>query len=775
MGIKGGKEDVTVRQTTYYNYCPVTVIVATEVRGCYSSVIIGLGLGRRFVISWSYSSHFSFVEWVILLSVEDCYWVENRSVTIRVTWIGESQHSEIFALMDPYQAVQMNERTTHGDRTNTKIYEPVTGALACFRRMNKTHQIGCSSKLTGNVGVLHLVDSDDALNWVSRDGPHSPYIVLVYADRFVNRTTMIQLRDSGRVSGVLLLNSKTLKLDAFSEENTCPNRGYGLYTDPKDPRYCEPWNSKGNGLLYEEWDFPIFYVTDPTQVESLTGCFSHFNEPVNGTARDWPLCAAQLQSHMLAAVDSETCIRRENVFSLQPSRICDPMGGRNVWGSLFARSQQQPYSNNSVIVIGARLDSSSMFDQLTPGADSAVTALVAFLETIRHLTSVKNDLLASKTIENVYFMLFSGEAFDYIGSSRIVFDMKSNRFPFSISDSTTSQPAILKLENIKYFIEFNQVALKGKIPPYYVHSLNADGFFTEIQNQGQKIDRPLKFEQVKIEKDNKNSQGLPPSSVHSFVTHRDDLPGVVITNHNSSYRNMFHNSIYDSASAINYEYSEAHNLDVQGKIATLSATVARTIVSLANLPSEEIINSIVPDVDYVDELLHCYLEAGNCLTFQHMIGHDQLPSDPFPTYVGVYNNLNPLAILTQNLLSTYQGVKVSKDLKECKRNYDNQTVEYVWINETCYETTVNWSLALSPAFETDGRISWSEWNSGMYSTWTESVWQKFTVRIFLKPSRTHEILTIVFGALVCLLSFIVIGWVSKKSDVIFPSRPDGIC
>ena len=36
--------------------------------------------------------------------------------------------------------------------------------------------------------------------------------------------------------------------------------------------------------------------------------------------------------------------------------------------------------------------------------------------------------------ENIYFMLFTGESFDYIGSSRIVYDMKRQQFPFSIED-----------------------------------------------------------------------------------------------------------------------------------------------------------------------------------------------------------------------------------------------------------------------------------------------------------------------------------------------------
>ncbi len=93
-------------------------------------------------------------------------------------------------------------------------------------------------------------------------------------------------------------------------------------------------------------------------------------------------------------------------------------------------------------------------------------------------------------------------------------------------------------------------------------------------------------------------------------------------------------------------------------------------------------------------------------------------------------------------------------------------MDYQWINGTCFETTVNVSHAVSPAFVIENY----DWNSGQYSTWTESVWQQFSVRIFLKPSRTHEIITLVSGITVFIISFFSIGWLSSKSDIIFPTR-----
>ncbi|KAK8382346.1 hypothetical protein O3P69_015342 [Scylla paramamosain] len=56
-------------------------------------------------------------------------------------------------------------------------------------------------------------------------------------------------------------------------------------------------------------------------------------------------------------------------------------------------------------------------------------------------------------------------------------------------------------------------------------------------------------------------------------------------------------------------------------------------------------------------------------------------------------------------------------------------------NGTCFESTVRKTEAMSPAFLIDDY----DWQSGEYSTWTESGWQLTELRIFLRPSVVHEI------------------------------------
>ena len=54
----------------------------------------------------------------------------------------------------------------------------------CFRRTNGTHEIGCSSDLNGNVGVVHVVGDGADLDWVVEKGPHAPYMAVFFPEMF---------------------------------------------------------------------------------------------------------------------------------------------------------------------------------------------------------------------------------------------------------------------------------------------------------------------------------------------------------------------------------------------------------------------------------------------------------------------------------------------------------------------------------------------------------------------------------------------------------------
>lgn len=60
--------------------------------------------------------------------------------------------------------------------------------------------------------------------------------------------------------------------------------------------------------------------------------------------------------------------------------------------------------------------------------------------------------------------------------------------------------------------------------------------------------------------------------------------------------------------------------------------------------------------------------------------------------------------------------------------------------------------------------------SGVYSTWTESIWQTLSVRMFLKPSAATERFSMILGSLIAGTSFILVWFINKRADVLFNSR-----
>ncbi|GCC45856.1 hypothetical protein chiPu_0030220, partial [Chiloscyllium punctatum] len=98
------------------------------------------------------------------------------------------------------------------------------------------------------------------------------------------------------------------------------------------------------------------------------------------------------------------------------------------------------------------LDARSFFWGVAPGADSAVSGFIALLsaaEALSHLPDI------GTLRKNIMFLFFQGETFDYIGSSKVVYDMKNGNFP-------------IRLGNIDAYLEMNQVRGVG-------HWLQAQG------------------------------------------------------------------------------------------------------------------------------------------------------------------------------------------------------------------------------------------------------------------------------------------------------------
>lgn len=673
------------------------------------------------------------------------------------------------------------------DRTSLKIYQPLQADFYCFRRLNGTHEFGCSSDRSGNVGVIHVVSSEDDVQFILDDDSGVKYIAALRAD-FFNMGNMTKLQDSNRVNGVIVLRSSLdLPEQGFSPDSTCPNDGFGLYADHNQYASCKKvsWNPKnpGTDMFFTRWNFPIFMVDNKTSIDIIVNkCFKEHNLPPKGKhERTWPLCAAQLRSRMSAAKDSVTCIRRsENLVTMNPLRYCDPLTDRNVISTLYATSTEKPVSNRSVVIVGARLDTFSMFDSIAPGADSSVSGFITLLIAAQMLNQLKVAQKPEFVKNNVLFVLFNGEAFDYIGSSRVVYDMEKGQFPLASPPSPgKTQPASLALKHISHFVELSQVAPLSNSSTIYLHtdpvSTGSAEVNQTVNNLIEQIKNAATAQPLKLTVEaSAPEQPLPPSSVQRFLKKDKEIASLVITNHDKQFQNRYYNSFLDNWQNLNFTGS-----DLQGVAEHLTKLAAAVASAVFKVVTGEDAKGLALDKFRTAELLECYMLNASCTLFGEVTNKASMSamrSKPFPLYVSVDPNgrtINPSTVLTRLIMAYLTGEHLKKVTKDnCTSFADTDKLhQYTWmdgpdVNESglCVRSTTMMTLARSPAHEL------KDWSTREYSTWTESVWEEASLQVFLMPSFRQEVSVLVGGIAVFLVSLLTVHCLNQQALVLFTPR-----
>ncbi|KAI1901201.1 hypothetical protein AGOR_G00031860 [Albula goreensis] len=666
-----------------------------------------------------------------------------------------------------------------------KIYVLLNNTVPCVRLLNATHQIGCQSSISGDTGVIHELETESDLDWILTSGPNPPYMVLMEAHLF-NRTTMMRMKDSVRVAGVAVVIPKSGPPQGFSPHNSCPNEGSGVYSDSYGPElaHCNRtvWNPLGNGLSYEDFSFPVFSLKDDNETEVIRKCFREHNVGVNGSAPQHPLCAMQLFSHMHAVTNTATCMRRNDIqtsFSISPEIVCDALSDYNVWGANppLNSSAKGHQENLSVVMAAARLDGRSFFWDVAPAGEGSITGFVTLLAAAHALSSV------TPPTRTILYTFFQGEVFDYIGSSRMVYDMEKGTF-------------VIDLENIHSFLEIGQVGVRSD-SNLWLHSdpvsRSKNG---TVNTEVEKFVNILKSEATKFSfslDEPTVSQPLPPSSFQRFLRARP-IPGLVLTDHQSAFNNRYYESLYDNAEYLNVTYPAnltaeeqlAYVTDTAKALAEVATVVARALYKQAE-GLESQLPKITADPKIVTQMLYGFLVQTNNSWFQALMspeGQKILGPHPPQYYVGVPVSNNPVNTptrLVQYILANLTGAPANLSQSKCQsqdtdglEGESKELYNYFWVqgsvppNSTqgepyCVRASVRLSKALSPAFELQ------DYSSLNYSTWTESRWKLIRARIFLVASRELEMLTLGVGVAVLLVSLLVTYFVSSKADLLFSS------
>ncbi|XP_064618285.1 nicastrin-like isoform X2 [Liolophura sinensis] len=685
-------------------------------------------------------------------------------------------------------------------RTSKKIYVNLESVQGCFRRLNATHQIGCASKLGGNVGIIHNIETDEDLTWIVDYGPHAPYITIMSSLIF-NVTNVQRLKDSGKVNGILVshvVSNKSitpLPPDGFSPDHSCPLDAFGMYRNDSDYKNCKSvvWNPVGSSMMYQDFGIPIFVLQNETEVNSaIYDCYEKFNKPnPDGTSRKYPLCAAELKSGMFAAKDSVTCIRRTNhIVNLNVDQFCDPLGDQNVFATVKEISSEKSLPFDHVIVAAARIDSFTLFEHVTPSADNDITGLVTLLTAAFALSmsGAKESIQNSPDAKDIMFTFFQGEAFDYIGSSRMVYEMEKNRFPNTLDDTNVYLHPV-NLSHISHLVEVNQLGFGERNLSIHTDpiSRNSSQIDTQVKEMVTKLKEFGNEYDISVKLAGE-SQPLPPGSVQRFLLKRS-IPTVMLTDHQREFTNQFYNSRFDLAENIKANYSESLNQSSEydyvtpqaENLARKGALLAQFLYSLST--GDKTYISAVELEPMVTHMLYCFLYNGTCDLFQTVVDKadvEKLNEEPYPFYVSVARNTNYVSGLTKKLLAYFLGVQIEADNSDnCKaQNSTDKLYEYYWMqgpldeNGTrhgmCYRSTAAYSEAKSPVFLDE--MSGYDWASGEYSSWTESTWDTFSVRLFLVPSEQFQTITLSSGVIIMLVSFVVVYFVNTNANIIFSQR-----
>ncbi|RWS07975.1 Nicastrin-like protein [Dinothrombium tinctorium] len=621
--------------------------------------------------------------------------------------------------------------------------------------MNATHSIGCQTNSNGNVGIVFVIENDDDLEWVLHKGTSVPYIPALYISYFT-KDVLLKLRDSGRISGAILLNSKNSKRPdlGFSPDKTCPNEGFGLYANYPQYSHCtlNEWNPKNpvTDLMFIDWKIPLYLLSDEASIRSLTKCFDEHNKP-NGTEPNWPLCAVELNSRMMAAANSPTCIRRSHLPLIplaNPITFCDPISSYNIISTLFPTNEKMIVKNHSLIVVATRLDSLSLFQKKAVGAYSVITTVITLLSVAHTLAA--NAAKFSKNDKNVLFAFFDGENWDYIGSSRAAYDLKHKSFAPIQDLIPYYKPANFSLEHISHFIELNQISSNQDTIWVHTDPISIkDNYVNQTVTDLIQLFKNKSSNLISINRTNAPIP-LPPASLQSFLKEELKIPGIVLSNFEMQYANKYFNSFLD--------FETQENNETIRFLTNMSTLVANTIISLIDRNQID----VVADETIVKELFNCFLINTSCKLFKELT-YDNMPQEitkDTSTSVAGYTNpekmyeMSAYVSIVLRLLINFTGSVVSHSSKsECMNLMkNNSSFSFTWVgsgdNGSCISSSCFLTAALSPAFLNDS-VDWKT----TYSTWTESEWKISSARLFLKPSFAHEMSTLFAGIGVFLFSF----------------------
>jgi len=670
------------------------------------------------------------------------------------------------------------------DAKKPKVYELIYEDYAssnfdyCFRVFNKTHEFGCQSLQSGNVGVLYNIQNAAAVDEFVKDANLHSYSILM-EERVFNKKVLNTLIDTKRVQGILIYNSAddtaTYK---WSPASKCPRVFPALYTDLHGSEYssCKKgdWNPLGDGLLDISVPFPVFFITENTLKSRLFTCLGKYND--NG---NYPYCAVEMTSFMNAAGSSEICLRRGDYLTINPSNFCDKIAGNNVFGSLktmTSSADETSKVSSPTIMVTSPMDARS-FMPYSNTASSAhlATGFITTLAVAKVLSSKLSTTQKDALEKNIIFTILDGEAFDGIGSKRMISDMKTDKFP--------TKDMKVTLDDIANVVEIHGVGLMegtslyARSDPASTKSAEVDSMLATMAGGDVEIKKPSE------------QRGLPPSTLHNILR-SSDVPAFLITDYDLQYSNTHYKSRYDTLKNLGVKYEgnvteaemlvllEPLALELAKVVTTISRGLYKMAAGAAHTDATRLL--LEADVVQIQNLLYCFLHKSNCTYFRDFIAdqyqtHVDFAENPVLRYTGagIGTTVKTASIYVHNFLFAALGTEV--DSSECVNETLNSGEMYFSkdIINSNHEPNQTGVCIKSSSYLHAALQSEDDEDSSM---WSESAWltaDSIKLRIFLVNPQ-EQVFTLIAGILVTVITLIVTYFAHKHQKILFPAAPQDL-
>lgn len=620
------------------------------------------------------------------------------------------------------------------------MYQPVEGT-ACVRLLTVSGEIGCGNPYRAKV-VAPIVKILNA----SEDLENKAAVLLPFSElsSFLKRT-LSESVFAQKVAGLLVESvpdlDNTRALWGVSDDEKFPQAEFAPYTDTS---YV--WNPPGSGIIEQHYNFPVYLLSEngtrTLQQVALENQNRNLKYPLKVVDFD-----IVMQTTKVGSRTSDACLQEWS---------CLPLGGYSVWSSLppinASASSEKP-----IVLAVSSMDSASFFRDSTIGADSPLSGMIALLAAADALSKTTDS---KKWKKQLLFIVFTGEAWGYLGSRRFLSELSSGGSSVQgLNSSLIDQ--ILEVGSVGRAVENT----------FYAHGLEsqviaalqdaASSFVTENETK------------IEMKLASTANPGIPPSSLMSFQHQNKSIAGVVLTEFDTSFSNQFYHSGFDIEGQINIS-----------SVVSAASLVARTLYLLANDNSTSTstdLDKIVANRSLIEQLVGCLLTCDPGMSCS-LVNSFITPVQVCPNhYVGVFlgdpstqpvlGNIDDTARFVWNFLANRTASAVSDpyntgvasecstDCPESEQVCVGSTVEH---KGTCVVSTTRYVPAYSTRLQY-GSTGWlvvpaasGDKMGEVDPIFTESYWKSLEVKVYTTENSFFDCLILAFGVAITVGSFFTI-------------------